>query len=92
VVDGKRKQLRRRYRTEKEARAALAEVQGQVTAGTYVQPSTVTVEDACADWLRSRHKSDRLPPRATSTSSSRCGVNSANSLCRISRAAIACGP
>jgi hypothetical protein len=56
VVDGKRKQLRRRYRTEKEARAALAEVQGQVTAGTYVQPSTVTVEDACADWLRSRHK------------------------------------
>lgn len=56
VVDGKRKQLRRRYRTEKEARAALAEVQGQVTAGTYVQPSTLTVEDACADWLRSRHK------------------------------------
>jgi integrase len=56
VVDGKRKQLRRRYRTEKEACAALAEVQGQVTAGTYVQPSTVTVEDACADWLRSRHK------------------------------------
>jgi integrase len=56
VVDGKRKQLRRRYRTEKEARAALAEVQGQVTAGTYVQPSTLTVEDACVDWLRSRHK------------------------------------
>ena len=56
IVDGKRKQLRRRYRTEKEARAALAEIQGQVTAGTYVQPSTVTLEDACADWLRSRHK------------------------------------
>ena len=36
IVDGKRKQLRRRYRTEKEARAALAEIQGQVTAGTYV--------------------------------------------------------
>lgn len=56
VVDGKRKQLRRRYRTEKEARTALAEIQGQVTAGTYVQPSTLTIEDACADWLRSRHK------------------------------------
>jgi hypothetical protein len=56
AVDGKRKQLRRRYRTEKEARATLAEIQGQVTAGTYVQPSTLTVEDACADWLRSRHK------------------------------------
>ncbi|MGO9386345.1 MAG: Arm DNA-binding domain-containing protein [Mycobacterium sp.] len=56
MVDGKRKQLRRRYRTEKEARAALAEIQGQVNAGSYVQPSTLTVEQACADWLQSRHK------------------------------------
>jgi hypothetical protein len=56
TADGKRKQLRRRYRTEKEARAALAEIQGQVTAGSYVQPSTLTVEQACADWLKSRHK------------------------------------
>ena len=56
IVDGKRKQLRRRYRTEKEARAALAEIQGQVTSGTYVQPSTLTVDQACNDWLRSRHK------------------------------------
>jgi len=64
-VDGKRKQLCRRYiaanrrvptRTEKEARAALAEIQGQVVSGTYVHPSTLTVEQACADWLRSRHK------------------------------------
>ena len=54
--DGKRKQLRRRYRTEKEARTALAEIQGQVNAGNYVQPSTLTVDDACADWLKSRHK------------------------------------
>ena len=56
MVGGKRKQLRRRYRTETEARAARAEIQGQVTSGTYVQPSTLTVEQACADWLRSRHK------------------------------------
>ncbi|MDT5319614.1 MAG: integrase [Mycobacterium sp.] len=56
IVDGKRKQLRRRYRTEKEARAARAEIQGQVASGAYVQPSTLTVEQACADWLRSRHK------------------------------------
>ncbi len=55
-VDGKRKQLRRRYVTEKEARSALAEALGQVSAGTYVHPSTVTVEQACADWLLSRHK------------------------------------
>jgi integrase len=44
TAEGKRKQLRRRYRIEKEARAALAEIQGQVNAGTYVQPSTLTVE------------------------------------------------
>ncbi len=56
VVDGKRKQLRRRYRTDKEARAALAEIQGQVAGGRYVQPSTLSVEQACTDWLRSRHK------------------------------------
>ena len=56
TVDGKRKQLRRRYNTEREARAALAEIQGQVATGSYVQPSTLTVEQACTDWLRSRHK------------------------------------
>jgi integrase len=56
TVDGKRKQLRRRYRTEKEARKALAEIQGQVASGAYVQPLTLTVDQACADWLRSRHK------------------------------------
>ncbi len=56
LLDGKRKQLRRRYATEKEARAALAEIQGQVAAGRYVHPSKLTVEQACADWLLSRHK------------------------------------
>ena len=56
MVRYQQKQLRRRYRTEKEARAALAEIQGQVASGTYVQPSTLTLEQACADWLLSRHK------------------------------------
>lgn len=56
LLDGKRKQLRRRYATEKEARAALAEILGQVAAGRYVHPSKFTVEQACADWLLSRHK------------------------------------
>ena len=37
LMDGKRKQLRRRYATEKEARAALAEILGQVAAGRYVR-------------------------------------------------------
>jgi len=56
IVHGKRKQLRRRYRTENEARATLAEVQEQVASGTYVQPSTLTIELARDAWLRSRHK------------------------------------
>lgn len=55
VVDGKRKQLRKRYATEKEARDALDGVRGEVAKGTYVHPSVVTVEDACANWLMSRH-------------------------------------
>jgi len=55
-VDGKRKQLRRRYETEQEARKALAEVQGKVASGTYVQPTKLAVEQAWAQWLASRHR------------------------------------
>jgi integrase len=55
-VDGKRKQLRRRFTTEQDARKALAEVRGKVGSGTYVQPTTLTVDQACAEWLESRHK------------------------------------
>jgi integrase len=68
IVDGKRKQLRRRYRTEKEARTALAEIQGQVASGTYVQPSTLTVEQACADWFA-------LPPQDPADHRSRLRVH-----------------
>src|SRR6201993_931323 len=55
AVDGKRKQLRKRYATEREAREALDEVRGEVAKGTYVHPSVLTVEEACANWLMSRH-------------------------------------
>jgi integrase len=55
VVDGKRKQLRKRYATEREAREALDEIRGEVAKGTYVHPSVLTVEEACANWLMSRH-------------------------------------
>jgi integrase len=55
AVDGKRKQLRKRYSTEREAREALDEIRGEVAKGTYVHPSILTVEDACANWLMSRH-------------------------------------
>jgi integrase len=55
TVDGKRKQLRKRYETEGDARKALDEIRGNVAKGTYVHPSVLTVEEACANWLMSRH-------------------------------------
>jgi integrase len=55
VVDGRRKQLRKRYKTEREARAALDAVRGDVAKGTYVHPSKITVAQACEDWLASKH-------------------------------------
>ncbi|WP_083873857.1 tyrosine-type recombinase/integrase, partial [Nocardia paucivorans] len=45
------RQTRKRYRTEKEARDALAETSQAVRRGTYVPTSTLTVEQACSDWL-----------------------------------------
>ena len=80
TAEGKRKQLRRRYRTEKDARAALAEIQGQVNAGTYVQPSTLTLEQACADWLQSRPQDPTpRPPRVMSTCCNPCAASSRRS-------------
>ncbi|MGH3556003.1 MAG: tyrosine-type recombinase/integrase [Mycobacterium sp.] len=55
-VGGARKRLRKRYATEKDAREALDAVRGEVAKGTYVQPSELTLEQACADWLVSRHR------------------------------------
>ena len=54
VVDGKRKQLRRRYASEKEARAALDAVRGDAAKGTYVHPSRVTLAEVCEDWLAAK--------------------------------------
>lgn len=52
---GKRRQIRRRFATEKAARDELSKVQGGVTAGTYVHASKLTLEQACAGWLASKH-------------------------------------
>ncbi|MFC9761381.1 tyrosine-type recombinase/integrase [Rhodococcus jostii] len=54
VTTTKRVQTRKRFRSEQEARAALAEILSQVSKGTYVTASTMTVERACADWLAGR--------------------------------------
>lgn len=56
IVDGKRKQLRKRYASEKAAREALDEIRGDVARGTYVHPQKTTVAQACEDWLASKHR------------------------------------
>lgn len=55
VVDGKRKQYRKRYPTEKAARDALDEIRGDVAKGTYVHPTKTTLRQACEDWLPAKH-------------------------------------
>lgn len=55
LVDGKRKQLRKRFATEREARDALDAVRGDVAKGTYVHPSKVTLADACEAWFAAKH-------------------------------------
>lgn len=55
AVEGKRKQYRKRFATEKEARSALEEIRGDVARGTYVHPTRTTLAQACEDWLASKH-------------------------------------
>ncbi|MGX1774829.1 tyrosine-type recombinase/integrase [Nocardia brasiliensis] len=52
---GKRHQVRRRYRTEREARAALAKFLTEAASGSFVPRKDVTVEEVCGDWLASLH-------------------------------------
>lgn len=52
---GKRRQIRRRFATEKAARDELASVQGGVKAGTYVHSTKLTIDEACEAWLASKH-------------------------------------
>lgn len=54
VVDGIRKQVRKRFKTEAEARAALAKINDQRATGTYVLKSKDTVEQAVENYLRGR--------------------------------------
>jgi len=77
IVDGKRKQLRRRYRTEKEARAALVEIQGQVMRAAMFsrQRSRWSGRVPTGSGLATR--SDPPRPQAMNTCCSRCAANSA---------------
>ncbi|WP_370332616.1 tyrosine-type recombinase/integrase [Mycolicibacterium hippocampi] len=56
VIDGKRKQLRKRYATERGARNALDEIRGDLARGIYVHSRKATVAQACEDWLKSKHR------------------------------------
>lgn len=51
-----RVQTKRRYDTEKAARAALAGIQNAVAGGTFVNTSDLTIEQACTAWLGGRHR------------------------------------
>ncbi|MGO9651564.1 tyrosine-type recombinase/integrase [Mycobacterium sp.] len=53
---GRRQQARRRYATEREARAALAEITEATAKGQFISRSTMTVEQMCAAYLAGRHK------------------------------------
>lgn len=59
VVDGKRKQFRKRYPTEAEARDALNKIRGDVARGVYVHPTGRTVSRAVDDWLAGKRAADR---------------------------------
>jgi integrase len=52
---GRRRQVRRRFGSEKQAREALAEVTQQAATDTFVPRKAVTVEQLAADWLASLH-------------------------------------
>lgn len=55
LVNGKRKQIMRRFKTEREARNELATTLSAVIEGSYVHADKLTVEMACEDWLASKH-------------------------------------
>jgi integrase len=54
-ANGGRRQVRRRYASEREARQALAKISGGAVDGTFVARSVLTVEQACRDWLAGMH-------------------------------------
>lgn len=48
---GKRRQVRRRFKTADEAKTAYTTMAAEVQAGTFVHRSSSTVEAVCRDWL-----------------------------------------
>lgn len=52
--DGSRDRRRFTYRTLAEARKELRRITSEVAAGTYHRPTSVTVDEACDEWLSGR--------------------------------------
>ena len=52
---GQRRQVKRRYATEREARDALSKEAHQATQGTFVSRKAMTVDELCEDWIASLH-------------------------------------
>ncbi|UXA14074.1 site-specific integrase [Mycobacterium sp. SMC-8] len=55
IQTGKRRQVRRRYATEKEARDALSEIGDQAAKDVFVPRSVLTVKQFCEDYTNGRH-------------------------------------
>lgn len=55
VVNGKRTHVRKRCKTEAEARKFLSDTQSDVRRGSYVHKTRLTVDQAVTDWLASKH-------------------------------------
>lgn len=54
-ITGKRRQTRRRFRTEQEARKAFSTISAEAHAGTFVPRKTLTVAEVIDSYLESRH-------------------------------------
>lgn len=54
-ISGQRRQVRRRYATEKLARDGLSDVTSAAATGSFVARKAVTVEELAGDWLASLH-------------------------------------
>lgn len=54
-ITGRRRQVRRRFETEREAREGLSAISHQAHTDAFVPRKMITVEQLCADWLASLH-------------------------------------
>jgi integrase len=68
-ITGRRRQVRRRFNTEREARDELGKITNQASTDTFVPRKAVTVEQLCEDWLASLHNA-----RATTLNAYRYSV------------------